>query len=74
MGIERRVTVYEGPGGPFEGMAVADPQAGTLPGILLIPNVLGTKGRGFRSGGAPGRAWLCGFRCRRLRPREAHDP
>jgi len=47
MGIERRVTVYEGPGGPFEGMAVADPQAGTLPGILLIPNVLGTKEEDF---------------------------
>lgn len=47
MGIERRVTVYQGPGGPFEGMAVADPQAGILPGILLIPNVLGTKEADF---------------------------
>lgn len=47
MGIERRVTVYAGPGGPFEGMAVADPQAGPLPGILLIPNVLGTKEEDF---------------------------
>ncbi|HEX7783545.1 MAG TPA: dienelactone hydrolase family protein [Sphingobium sp.] len=47
MGIERRVTVYEGPGGPFEGVAVADASAGPLPGILLIPNVLGTKEADF---------------------------
>jgi dienelactone hydrolase len=44
MATTRRVTVYEGPGGPFEGMAVVDDaRAGKRPGILLIPNVLGTK-------------------------------
>lgn len=44
MAIERRITVYEGPGGPFEGMAVADSAtSGPRPGVLVLPNVLGTK-------------------------------
>jgi len=48
MAIERRVTVYEGPGGPFEGMAVVDKAAPVRqPGILLLPNVLGTKEADF---------------------------
>ncbi|WP_070151688.1 dienelactone hydrolase family protein [Sphingobium phenoxybenzoativorans] len=50
MGIERRVTIYDGPGGPFEGMAIADPAAGPRPGLLLIPNVLGTKEDDFLRG------------------------
>lgn len=48
MAIERRVTIYEGPGGPFEGMAVAEAGGGKRPGVLLIPNVLGTKEADFR--------------------------
>jgi dienelactone hydrolase len=48
MGIERHVTIYEGPGGPFEGMAVVDNRlTGAVPGVLLIPNVLGTKEADF---------------------------
>lgn len=48
MAIERRATVYAGPGGPFEGMAVTDTAArGPRPGILLLPNVLGTKEADF---------------------------
>lgn len=43
MAIERKVRVYEGPGGTFESMAVFDPQAGIQPGLLLFPNFLGTK-------------------------------
>lgn len=43
MAIERHVTVYEGVGGPYESMAVYDPQAGEQPGFLLFPNFLGTK-------------------------------
>lgn len=48
MAIKRRVTVYEGPGGPFEGMAVVD-QSDAAPraGVLLLPNVLGTKEADF---------------------------
>ncbi len=48
MAITREVILHEGPGGTFEAMAVADDGApGPLPGILLIPNVLGTKEADF---------------------------
>ncbi|MGE4429432.1 MAG: dienelactone hydrolase family protein [Sphingobium sp.] len=43
MSIERHVILHEGPGGPFESMAVYDPAAGKQPGLLLFPNFLGTK-------------------------------
>lgn len=43
MTIERQIVIHEGPGGPFESMAVHDPAAGTRPGLLLFPNFLGTK-------------------------------
>lgn len=43
MTIERHIVTHEGPGGPFESMAVYDPAAGTQPGLLLFPNFLGTK-------------------------------
>lgn len=44
MAIERQTIIYDGPGGPFEGVAVAD--AGWTdprPGVLIVPNVLGEK-------------------------------
>lgn len=48
MTITRRVTIHEGPGGIFESMAVFDDAAGvSRPGILLFPNVLGTKEADF---------------------------
>jgi dienelactone hydrolase len=47
MTITRTVTLYDGPGGPFEGMAVADDSGGAQPGVLLLPNVLGTKEQDF---------------------------
>lgn len=48
MTITRRVTLHEGLGGPFESMAVLDKSAGgPRPGILLFPNVLGTKEADF---------------------------
>ncbi len=44
MGIERRRIVYDGPGGPFEGVAVADTSwDGQRPGVMIVPNVLGEK-------------------------------
>ncbi len=44
MTIERFTKVYDGPGGPFEGViafdsAVTDPR----PGVLVIPNIVGQK-------------------------------
>ncbi|KFG89156.1 Dienelactone hydrolase [Sphingobium herbicidovorans NBRC 16415] len=48
MPITRRVTIHEGPGGTFESLAVFDNTAsGPRPGILLFPNVLGTKEADF---------------------------
>ena len=48
MTIIRRVTVHEGPGGRFESMAVFDEAiAAPRPGLLLFPNVLGTKEADF---------------------------
>jgi dienelactone hydrolase len=48
MSITRASIVYDGPGGPFEGMAVRN-TAVTVPqpGIVLVPNVLGTKEQDF---------------------------
>jgi len=47
MTITRRVTLHEGSDGPFESLAVFDDAAGPLPGVLLFPNVLGTKEADF---------------------------
>ncbi len=48
MTITRRIVTHEGPGGPFEDMAVVDDAVtGPRPGILLFPNVLGTKEADF---------------------------
>lgn len=44
MTIRRRTIVYDGPGGPFEGVfAWDDAQIGPRPAVLVIPNVLGQK-------------------------------
>lgn len=48
MAITRTTIIHEGPGGVFEAMAVADDAAsGALPGVLLMPNVRGTKEADF---------------------------
>jgi dienelactone hydrolase len=44
MAIQRRTHIYDGPGGPFEGViAWGDAASGPRPGVLVIPNVLGQK-------------------------------
>ena len=44
MTIERQTLVYDGPGGPFQGVAVRDAAAGEArPGVLVVPNILGAK-------------------------------
>lgn len=44
MAIVRRTLVYDGPGGPFEGVAAWDDSvAGPRPCVLVLPNVLGQK-------------------------------
>ena len=48
MSITRRLTLHEGPGGSFERVAVFDDSVdGPRPGVLLFPNVLGTKEADF---------------------------
>ena len=43
MPVSRQVTIHEGRGGPFESMWVGDVKGQAKPGILLFPNILGTK-------------------------------
>ena len=44
MAIERRTIIYDGPGGPFAGVAVVDSDwTAPRPGVLIVPNVLGEK-------------------------------
>jgi len=44
MAIRRRTIVYQGPGGPFEGVAAwDDATSGPRPGVLVVPNILGQK-------------------------------
>ncbi|MCP3730077.1 dienelactone hydrolase family protein [Sphingomonas sp. MG17] len=44
MAIDRQTIVYDGPGGPFEGVAVTDSDLdGPRPGVMIVPNVLGAK-------------------------------
>jgi dienelactone hydrolase len=44
MAIDRQTIVYDGPGGPFEGVAVTDSDwDGPRPGVMIVPNVLGAK-------------------------------
>lgn len=48
MTITRRVITHEGPGGTFESLAVFDSSVTSpRPGVLLFPNVLGTKEADF---------------------------
>ncbi|MBA17483.1 MAG: carboxymethylenebutenolidase [Sphingomonas sp.] len=48
MRIERQTIVHDGPGGPFEALAVFDADApAPRPGVLLLPNVLGLKEADF---------------------------
>ena len=44
MAIVRQACVYDGPGGPFEGVAAFDDEVEwARPGVLVLPNVLGQK-------------------------------
>ena len=44
MAIVRETVIYDGPGGPFEGVLVHDEEVeAARPGVLIVPNVLGQK-------------------------------
>ena len=64
MTIERRTIVYDGPGGPFEGVFAWDgAQTGPRPGILVIPNVLGQKEADSRKAEDLARLGYAAFAC-----------
>jgi dienelactone hydrolase len=64
MTIERRTIVYDGPGGPFEGVFAWDgAQTGPRPGILVIPNVLGQKEADNRKAEDLARLGYAAFAC-----------
>ena len=43
MAITQHTILHDGPGGPFESVAVYDDAAGSQPGLLLFPNFFGLK-------------------------------
>ena len=44
MAIVRQTMVYDGPGGPFEGVLAYEDEVETArPGVLVVPNILGQK-------------------------------
>ena len=44
MAIVRQTVIYDGPGGPFEGVIAWDDEVETRrPGVLVCPNILGQK-------------------------------
>lgn len=44
MAIVRETLIYQGPGGPFEGVIAYEDEVTTLrPGVLVVPNILGQK-------------------------------
>ena len=44
MAVERFTRIYDGPGGPFEGVVAFDTSSeAPRPGVLVVPNILGQK-------------------------------
>jgi len=64
MAIVRQTIVYDGPGGPFEGVVAYDDEVETArPGILVIPNVLGQKEADNRTAENIAKLGYVGFAC-----------
>src|SRR5258706_8275267 len=64
MTIVRQAIVYEGPGGPFEGVVAYDDSSGVArPGVLVIPNVLGQKEADNLKAEGLARLGYVGFAC-----------
>lgn len=62
MAIERTTILYDGPGGPFEGLVAVDAaQPGPRPGVMVVPNVLGAKESDFRVAERLARLGYAGF-------------
>lgn len=62
MAIVRRTMVYDGPGGPFEGVLAFDSDwAEPHPGVMIVPNVLGQKEQDNRKAEALAALGYVGF-------------
>lgn len=62
MAIERITKIYDGPGGPFEGVVAIDTEwRSQRPGVLVIPNVLGQKEADNRKAADLARLGYVGF-------------
>jgi dienelactone hydrolase len=64
MTVQRRTVVYDGPGGPFEGVLAWDDAAtGPRPGVMVVPNVLGQKEADNEKAEALAALGYVGFAC-----------
>jgi dienelactone hydrolase len=64
MTIVRQTLVYQGPGGPFEGVVAYDDEVeAARPGVLVVPNVLGQKEADTMKAEALARLGYVGFAC-----------
>lgn len=64
MPIVRQTLVYDGPGGPFEGVIAYDDEVeAPRPGVLVVPNVLGQKEEDNEKAEALARLGYVGFAC-----------
>lgn len=64
MTIQRKTIVYDGPGGPFEGVAAWDDAvSGARPGVMVVPNVLGQKESDNEKADALAALGYVGFAC-----------
>ena len=64
MAIVRETLVYQGPGGPFEGVIAYDDEVeAARPGVLVIPNVLGQKEADNQKAEDIARLGYVGFAC-----------
>lgn len=64
MSIVRQTIVYEGPGGPFEGVIAYDDEVESArPGVLVLPNILGQKEFDNKKAEALARLGYVGFAC-----------
>jgi dienelactone hydrolase len=64
MPIVRQTLVYDGPGGPFEGVIAYDDEVeAPRPGVLLVPNVLGQKEQDNQKAEELAKLGYVGFAC-----------
>lgn len=64
MTIVRQTLVYQGPGGPFEGVIAYDDEVeAQRPGVLVVPNVLGQKEADTMKAEALAKLGYVGFAC-----------